>query len=68
MLEQLGQMLELSDAIQEERPASSVFRGQDNPLHLDFTLAAMNAIRAFTALVVAGFIWIETGWDGAGAG
>ncbi|WP_223451558.1 MULTISPECIES: FUSC family protein [unclassified Pseudomonas] len=68
MLEQLGQMLELSDAIQEERAASSVFRGQENPLHLDYTLAAMNAIRAFTALVVAGFIWIETGWDGARGG
>ncbi|MBH2079550.1 MAG: FUSC family protein [Pseudomonadales bacterium] len=68
LLEQLGQILELSDAIQEERQASSVFRGQDNPLHLDFTLAAMNATRAFTALVVAGLIWIETGWDGARGG
>jgi uncharacterized membrane protein YccC len=28
----------------------------------------MNAIRAFTALLVAGLIWIETGWDGARAG
>nr|WP_314533142.1 FUSC family protein [uncultured Pseudomonas sp.] len=65
LLEQLGQILELSDAIQEERQASSVFRGQDNPLHLDFTLASMNAVRAFTALAVAGLIWIETGWDGA---
>lgn len=68
LLEQLGQILELSDAIQEERRASSVFRGQNNPLHLDFTLAAMNAVRAFTALVVAGLIWIETGWDGARGG
>jgi uncharacterized membrane protein YccC len=68
LLEQLGQILELSDAIQEERHVSSVFRGQDNPLHLDFTLAAMNAVRAFTALVVAGLIWIETGWDGARGG
>ncbi|MFD2883643.1 FUSC family protein [Pseudomonas lini] len=68
MLEQLGQILELSDAIQEGREASCVFRGQENPLHLDFTLAAMNAIRAFTALVVAGLIWIETAWDGARGG
>jgi uncharacterized membrane protein YccC len=68
MLEQLGQILELSDAIQEGRAASSMFRGQENPLHLDFTLAAMNAIRAFTALLVAGLIWIETAWDGARGG
>jgi uncharacterized membrane protein YccC len=68
MLQQLEQILELSDAIQSGRPASSVFRGQENPLHLDFTLATMNAIRAFTALLVAGLIWIETGWDGARAG
>ncbi|MDT9673136.1 FUSC family protein [Pseudomonas sp. JV414] len=68
MLEQLGQILELSDAIQEGREASCVFRGQENPLHLDFTLAVMNAIRAFTALVVAGLIWIETAWDGARGG
>lgn len=68
MLEQLNQILDLSDAIQEGREASCVFRGQDNPLHLDFTLAAMNAIRAFTALLVAGLIWIETAWDGARGG
>jgi len=68
LLQQLEQILELSDAIQEGRQASSVFRGQENPLHLDFTLATMNAIRAFTAFVVAGLIWIETGWDGARGG
>ncbi|MEO6678555.1 MAG: FUSC family protein [Pseudomonas sp.] len=68
LLQQLEQILELSDAIQDGREASCVFRGQENPLHLDFTLAAMNAIRAFTALVVAGLIWIETGWDGARGG
>jgi len=68
LLEQLEQILELSDAIQDGREASCVFRGQENPLHLDFTLAAMNAIRAFTALLVAGLIWIETGWDGARGG
>lgn len=68
LLQQLGQILELSDAIQEGREASCVFRGQENPLHLDFTLAAMNAVRAFTALLVAGLIWIETAWDGARGG
>lgn len=68
LLQQLEQILELSDAIQDGREASCVFRGQENPLHLDFTLATMNAVRAFTALVVAGLIWIETGWDGARGG
>ncbi|KQN48621.1 hypothetical protein ASE98_04345 [Pseudomonas sp. Leaf48] len=68
LLQQLEQILELSDAIQSGRPASSMFAGQENPLHLDFTLATMNAIRAFTALLVAGLIWIETGWDGARGG
>jgi len=68
LLQQLEQILELSDAIQSGRAASSVFRGQENPLHLDFTLAAMNAIRAFSALLLAGLIWIETGWDGARGG
>lgn len=68
LLQQLEQILELSDAIQSGRPASSMFRGQENPLHLDFTLATMNAVRAFTALLLAGLIWIETGWDGARGG
>ncbi|RON09781.1 hypothetical protein BK659_07620 [Pseudomonas brassicacearum] len=69
MLQQLEQILELSEAIQEGRMASCIYReGQINPLHLDFTLATMNAIRAFTALLVGGVIWIETGWDGARAG
>ena len=68
MLQQLETILELSDAIQSGRQASSVFRGQENPLHLDFTLATMNAIRAYCALMVAGLIWIETGWDGARGG
>ncbi|MEB2518136.1 FUSC family protein [Pseudomonas sp. YuFO20] len=68
MLEQLETILELSDVIQSGRKASSVFRGQANPLHLDFTLATMNAIRAWCALMVAGLIWIETGWDGARGG
>ncbi|MCU1751245.1 FUSC family protein [Pseudomonas sp. 6D_7.1_Bac1] len=69
MLQQLEQILELSEAIQEGRVASCIYReGQTNHLHLDFTLATMNAIRAFTALLVGGVIWIETGWDGARAG
>ena len=68
MLQQLEQILELSDAIQSGRAASSMYRGQENPLHLDFTLATMNAVRAFSALLVAGLIWIETGWDGARGG
>ena len=68
MLQQLETILELSDAIQSGRGASSMFRGQKNPLHLDYTLAAMNAIRAYSALMVAGLIWIETGWDGARGG
>ncbi|WP_311886808.1 MULTISPECIES: FUSC family protein [unclassified Pseudomonas] len=68
LLQQLEQILELSDAIQEGREASCLYRGQASPLHLDFTLASMNAIRAFTALLVAGLIWIETAWDGARGG
>lgn len=68
LLQQLEQILELSEAIQEGREASCMFRGQSSPLHLDFTLAAMNAIRAFSALLVAGLIWIETAWDGARGG
>ncbi|VVN89634.1 p-hydroxybenzoic acid efflux pump subunit AaeB [Pseudomonas fluorescens] len=68
LLQQLEQILELSDAIQSGRPASSVYRGRENPLHLDFTLATMNAVRAFSALLIAGLIWIETGWDGARGG
>ncbi|MDZ5436009.1 FUSC family protein [Pseudomonas fluorescens] len=68
MLQQLETILELSDAIQSGRKASSMFRGKANPLHLDYTLAAMNAIRAYCALMVAGLIWIETGWDGARGG
>lgn len=68
LLQQIEQILELSDAIQEGREASCLFRGQSNPLHLDFTLTAMNAVRAFSALLIAGLIWIETAWDGARGG
>ncbi|AZD02687.1 FUSC family protein [Pseudomonas chlororaphis] len=66
MLKQLEDILEFSDAIQDGRQASCLYRqGRSNPLHLDWPLAAMNALRAFTALLVAGLIWIETAWDGA---
>ncbi|OLF53581.1 FUSC family protein [Pseudomonas chlororaphis] len=66
MLKQLEDILEFSDAIQDGRQASCLYRqGRANPLHLDWPLAAMNALRAFTALMVAGLIWIETAWDGA---
>jgi len=68
LLQQIEQILELSEAIQEGREASCMFRGQASPLHLDFTLATMNAIRAFSALLIAGLIWIETAWDGARGG
>ncbi|MFY9962478.1 FUSC family protein [Pseudomonas sp.] len=69
MLEQLSEMLELSDAIQEGRSGDCLYRqARTNPLHLDFRLAAMNASRAFIALLCAGLIWIETAWDGARAG
>ncbi|WP_323160379.1 FUSC family protein [Pseudomonas fluorescens] len=68
LLQQIEQILELSEAIQEGREASCMFRGQASPLHLDFTLATMNAIRAFCALLIAGLIWIETAWDGARGG
>ncbi|MGE7955531.1 FUSC family protein [Pseudomonas sp. NPDC089530] len=66
MLKQLEDILEFSDAIQDGRQASCLYRqGRANPLHLDWPLAAMNGLRAFTALMVAGLIWIETAWDGA---
>jgi uncharacterized membrane protein YccC len=68
LVQQFETILELSDAIQSGRRASSLYRGQKNTLHMDYTLAAMNAIRAFCALMVAGLIWIETGWDGARGG
>ncbi|WP_449433239.1 FUSC family protein [Pseudomonas putida] len=69
LLQQLADILELSDAIQSGRQASCVYRqAPSNPLHLDIRLAAMNATRAFIALLLSGLIWIETGWDGARAG
>ncbi|UVL43210.1 FUSC family protein [Pseudomonas sp. B21-040] len=69
LLQQLEEILELSDAIQSGREANCVYQqARSNPLHLDLRLAAMNGTRAFIALLVSGLIWIETGWDGARAG
>jgi uncharacterized membrane protein YccC len=69
LLQQLEEILELSDAIQDGRQASCMHRqGQSNPLYLDWRLAGMNATRAFVALLASGLIWIQTGWDGARAG
>lgn len=69
LLRQLDDMLELDDAIQEGRRASCAYaKGYASALFLDYPLAAMNGIRAFLALLLAGGIWIQTGWDGARAG
>ena len=69
LLQQLNELIELNEAIQQGRMASCPGRqGGLNALHLDFRLAGMNALRAFLALFVAGFLWIETAWDGARAG
>ena len=69
LMQQLDEMIELSEAIQDGRPGSSSYpQSQAQALHLDFHLAAMNATRAFVALCCAGWIWIETAWDGARAG
>lgn len=69
LMQQLEDILELSDAIQNGREASCLYRhGQNNALYLDWRLAGMNAARAFIALLASGLIWIETGWDGARAG
>ncbi|MBB4867510.1 putative membrane protein YccC [Pseudomonas nitritireducens] len=69
LMQQLDGMIELGEAIQEGRPGSSSCRqSQTQALHLDFHLAAMNATRAFVALCCAGWLWVETAWDGARAG
>ena len=69
LMQQLDEMIELSDAIQDGRPGNRIsHRSQAHSLHLDFHLAAMNASRAFIALCCAGWIWVETAWDGARAG
>ena len=69
LLQQLDELMELNEAIQQGRAASCPYgRGGLNALHLDFRLAGMNAVRAFLALSLAGYLWIETAWDGARAG
>ncbi len=69
LMQQLDEMIELSEAIQEGRPGSSTYRqSQAQALHLDFHLAAMNATRAFVALCCAGWIWVETAWDAPAPG
>ncbi|MBH9362292.1 FUSC family protein [Pseudomonas aeruginosa] len=62
----LGEVLELNDAIQSGRQASSFYRrGQAQALHLDWALASMNAVRAFVALSCAAWLWITSAWNGA---
>ena len=69
LLQQLESILELSDALQEGRPASCAYRKtRSNPYYLDWALAGTNAARAFSALLVSGLIWIQTGWEGAMSG
>jgi len=69
LLEQLDELIELNEAIQQGRPASGTHaQGRVSALHLDFRLAGMNAVRAFLALFLAGWLWIETAWDGARSG
>ncbi|MCU1719384.1 FUSC family protein [Pseudomonas sp. 5P_3.1_Bac2] len=69
LLQQLDEVLQLSDAIQSGREASSVYPElRTNPLHMDYRLAGMNAVRAFVALMLGGLLWIETGWEGARGG
>lgn len=66
MLQRLQAILELSEAISQGRAASSIHgEGRTHSLHLDWPLATMNGIRAFVALMAVGWLWIETGWDGA---
>jgi uncharacterized membrane protein YccC len=69
LLQQLDEVLQLSDAIQSGRAASCVYPEQrSNPLHMDYRLAGMNAVRAFVALMLGGLVWIESGWEGARGG
>ncbi|KKO16919.1 FUSC family protein [Pseudomonas putida] len=69
LLQQLSELIELNEAIQQGRGASCPHvQGQASALHLDFRLAGMNAVRAFLALFLAGWLWIETAWDGARSG
>lgn len=69
LLQQLNELIELNEAIQQGRAASCPHaQGRVSALHLDFRLAGMNAARAFLALFLAGWLWIETAWDGARSG
>ncbi|MCY1402914.1 p-hydroxybenzoic acid efflux pump subunit AaeB [compost metagenome] len=69
VLRQLDDMFELGDAIQQGRQASCAYaKGHCAALFLDYPLAAINGMRAFLTLLLAGAIWIQTGWDGARAG
>uniref|UniRef100_UPI00106935C9 FUSC family protein n=1 Tax=Pseudomonas aeruginosa TaxID=287 RepID=UPI00106935C9 len=66
LFQRLGEVLELNDAIQSGRQASSFYRrGQAQALHLDWALASMNAVRAFVALSCAAWLWITSAWNGA---
>ncbi len=61
LFQRLGEVLELNDAIQSGRQASSFYRrGQAQALHLDWALASMNAVRAFVALSCAAWLWITS--------
>jgi uncharacterized membrane protein YccC len=42
-------------------------RARRNAIHLDWRWAGLNAIRAAAAVLLAGTIWIGTGWSGFGA-
>ncbi|SDH90728.1 FUSC family protein [Pseudomonas abietaniphila] len=69
LLQQLEDILQISDAIQDGVQAGrGHHQEQENPLYLDWRLAGTNAARAFIALAACGLIWIETAWDGARAG
>ncbi|WP_194789868.1 FUSC family protein [Pseudomonas sp. UFMG81] len=66
LLQQLDELIELNEAIQQGRLASCAQRqGRASALHLDWPLAAMNAVRACLALLLVGWLWIESAWDGA---
>lgn len=66
LFQRLGEVLELNDAIQSGRQASSFYRrGRAQALHLDWALASMNALRAFVALSCAAWLWITSAWNGA---
>ncbi|MDH0303163.1 MULTISPECIES: FUSC family protein [unclassified Pseudomonas] len=66
LLQQLDELIELNEAIQQGRLASCPRQqSRASTLHLDWPLAAMNAVRACLALLLIGGLWIESAWDGA---